>query len=425
MNVEERAALGRRASFRKLKPGPGLPAEAVAADQRRRIHAALIEMVSAVGLAAVTVRGLAEWAGVSTRAFYQQHGNLEDCVGDVFDATILPALGEMAAGDGAGDPEERLRVGIASFMQSVASRPRASSFSLVDATVAGPEVRARTSAATRTLEEILAELMGSAGRPGVPRRLTMGMAAGLIRVARETTLKDRAAELPGLGFGIGDWMLSLCREGPPIVAARSSSSTARREADPFPDDPVSAARDDRDERARILRATLRLALADGFEGVTVARIRAASGVSRRGFDAEFGGAVDCLLDAIDRSATEATGKAARWAAREDDAVRRTYRLSLALCAIGARQERLADLILVQIVKPGRVGLLRRERLIGRGAMTMTSLPVRGDSPDLAAEASVAAAWRIAGVEVALGRARRLPESAPLLGRLLLAPTILA
>ena len=60
-----------RAQYAKLSPGPGRRATEVAADQRARIHGAMVSLVSERGYSAVTVRELAGAAGVSTRAFYE------------------------------------------------------------------------------------------------------------------------------------------------------------------------------------------------------------------------------------------------------------------------------------------------------------------------------------------------------------------
>ena len=97
---------------------------------------------------------------------------------------------------------------------------------------------------------------------------------------------------------------------------------------------------------------------------------------------------------------------------------------LALCVQAARNRPLARLIFLEIFAPGKVGLLRRERFVTEmsEALRLTVPAAMRPSP-LAAEASVAAAWHIAQIDVAAGRANELPRVAPLLSYILLTPII--
>jgi hypothetical protein len=97
---------------------------------------------------------------------------------------------------------------------------------------------------------------------------------------------------------------------------------------------------------------------------------------------------------------------------------------LALCVQAARDRPLARLILLEIFAPGKVGLLRRERFVTEMSEAFRStVPAAVRPSSLVAEASVGAAWHIAQVEVAAGRARELPRVAPLFSYILLTPIV--
>lgn len=424
------AARAHRRPARKLKPGPGLTPDVVSADQRNRLRMAMIELVADRGYKRVTVRALTKEAGVSTRAFYRHFANTDDCFGCACESAMLCALHRMEeARSGAGHGEEALRAAVASLMQDVSRQPDAARVALVDASDGGPSVLARMKILTETFERLLADLLSMGlRRPAVSRQLVSGMVAGAMRVARATTMAGRADELPGLAPELSEWILALARDGAtrPAVKARPGSRP-RREADPFPDgrrfgDAPSIG----DERERILRATVRIAADGGARRLTIPRIRVAAGVSRRSFNSYFDSLDECFLDSLEWLMRSAATRARAWAASETDGDRRVQRFLLALCAQAARKGTLATLAFVAILDPGRDGLLRRERLVTLGAAGIQQdlLPL-GRVGDLALEASVAAAWHIAYIEIATGRAEHLPSLVPLFAFVFSAPLQLA
>src|ERR1700749_3679596 len=67
-------------AYKQLKPGPGKTPQQVQSSQRDRIHRAMIELAADRGFEHVTVRQLTRKAGVSSRAFYGQFSNREECL---------------------------------------------------------------------------------------------------------------------------------------------------------------------------------------------------------------------------------------------------------------------------------------------------------------------------------------------------------
>jgi AcrR family transcriptional regulator len=430
-NLHQGFGLKRQPHFRKLKPGPGLPQDQVAADQRRRLHGAVIQTVDRTGLGAVRVRTLARTAGVSTATFYKHFMNTDECIASAYEAVIATTVDRARVPlHGRSDWQASLHSVVAVLMEEFARDPRSSRFALVEVFGAGAVARRRIGVAVAELERLIATSFAEAPRQvAVPRHLVAGMTAGVLRVARTTTMARRGAELPRLTHDLEEWMKSLANRellslAPPVGAGERGR--LRREAHPFPGDqeskpPVG------DERDRLLRAVNKLAKPKGFSGLTVSSVRAEAGVSLRAFEACFGSLEDCFLAAIETTATEAAERARSWSTDStghDEWTRQTYRFVLAVCAQAARDRSQARLVFQGILGIGRDGLLRREQMIDRIAAGLrATLPVGVRPTALPIEASVAAVWTIINSDIAAGRTRGLPSVAPLLSYVLLAPII--
>jgi AcrR family transcriptional regulator len=179
-----------------------------------------------------------------------------------------------------------------------------------------------------------------------------------------------------------------------------------------------------DERSLVLSATARLAASGGYGTLTVARIRAAAGVSRKAFDAHFDGVESCFLDAVEQLATRAVEDAARAGSAADSWPAGVYRAVASFCGAAARDPLLPQLAFVEILALGSSGLRRRELLISMAAEQLRGSAPRGFYPsDLGAEASVGATWDAIHHQVAAGRTTLLSQMAPTLSFLLLAPAI--
>ena len=249
----------------------------------------------------------------------------------------------------------------------------------------------------------------------------------MLRVARTTTLTGRAAELPGLADQIGDWMLTL--PSTEVLSLRAAAdeqaSASRREPLPFPAaEQPGRGGEGASERDRLLRATLKLAVANGPSTLTAPQVRSEAGVSRRCFDSTFGGVEECFLESVEAVAGKAAAGARTWSADADDWERSTCRFVLALCAQAARNRTQTRLVFLGIFSAGHPGLLRREGMVSRMAAELRQTVPAGHRPSgIVAEASVAATWQIAQSDIAARRAQALPRVAPLLAYVLLAPIV--
>jgi len=411
--------------YERLKPGPGKSAEQVHASQRDRIHRAMVELTAEKGFNRVTVRALTGMAGVSSRTFYMHFADREQCLASTVDAIGRRILSRATLRK----PDDatwkgRVSASLQSLLDDFATQPWATRVLLVEVLGAGLPGRRQATELTADLERLLAHLLVAAPMASVPpRRLVIGIAAGLVRIATTTSLTGRTGELPRLIGPLRDWVfdvygneaLHLC-----AIPERRSADARRREPCLLPS--AASALGGHGESERTLSAALRLAARDGPGALTVSNIRREAGVSRHDFDVRFGDANECLLAAIDSLARTGAQRAYAWSAATGGSQRRLDRTIFALCVLAARNQTQAKLVLAQILVPGRAGLLRREMLVSDAASGLARVSPAALSPiDLAVEASVAAGWRILQEEITAGQAHRLPRVAPLLAYLISRP----
>jgi AcrR family transcriptional regulator len=417
--------------YPKLRPGPGRATDEVLASQRARLRTAMVELCAERGYEHVTVRALARLAGVSTRTFYRHFTNVEDCFAATYESLIRGALRRArAAKDQNGGREEGLRASLRLLLRDVVDRPKEARLVLNEAFAAGPAMHPWMREAVGGFEQLLLDgLLVAPDEVAASELIARGVVAGAMRVARNRLLAGHAAELEALDRQLGDWMLGVWAERPfdlepsdrpPLLL----SPNRGRQAEDGGEEPTAALLGaPGDGNGRILAAAAKLAAVDGYSSLTIPGIRAEAGVSRRHLDARFADAADCFLAAVEALAAVASSRAAEQAAEATSWEDRVRRYVDVLCVEGAAHPDLARLVLVEIFAPSRKGLECKRRLLSSAAAWLrASSPSAQQPSELVAEASVAAAWGIAHADVEAGRAKRLPNLAPLLAGVLLAST---
>jgi AcrR family transcriptional regulator len=424
-----RDAPPRKPLYAKLKPGPGLSSEVVFANQRTRLHGAMIELVAERGYEGVTVRSLARLAGVSTRSFYKHFSNAEECFVSTYELLMQITLRRAyAAQAGCADWEEGLRASLRLILDDVARYPKASRLVLIEAFAVGPTMQAPMAEAISGFGRLLSDsLPAISPAPASWRPVAGAIAAGTMRVVR-TQLRADPGSAGDPAEELASWILSILRgyaESPELFAMVRPQSYAEEldfdaEEELAPDVLGRAG----NERRRILTAAVKLGVRGGFASLTVPKVRAEAGVSRRSFDGRFRDVTECFLEAVEAVVLDAAAHAGRRTIGAGSSEAGIRRLVAVLCTEVARKPHLARLAFVEIFAAGKGGLERRERLVSLGAgQLVDGAPLERPPSELAAEASVAAAWGIAHTAIATGRASELPRLAPLLEFVLLAPAI--
>lgn len=414
-----RGARSRSARYPKLKPGPGLSAEDVAAHQRGRLQKAMIELVAEHGYNGFAVATLSNHASVSKRDFYKHFAGKEECFLATYDSIVSQSVrGILAAAEGEEEWRDRLRLGFLAFAGQIASSPDAARLALVEVFAAGPiavEPMLRTS---RLFEALVSKNLAFAdGPPRLPRLVVKGIVAGGGRMARARLLSGHARE-PALDGGeLLEWVLSFRDDD--VVRLRGLGVT---EAPPLPS--AAAEMPLVNERALILAATARLASEGGYATLTVPRVRATAGVSKRSFDTHFEGVADCFLATLEMLGGRTLAAAAPFYLTADDWASGVHRMIACLCRHLACNPTLTSLAFPGVFSPGLEAIQWRSEMTARLAtMLRRGAPQERQPSRFAAEASVGAIWGVIHHFVAIGRGAQLPIAAPMLSYIALAPAL--
>jgi len=182
----------------------GLSRAEVLASQRGRILDALAKVTAARGYADTTVADVITQAGVSRRTFYEHFADKEACFLACFDTGIGYLLSELARSTrGVEDWRERLRAGVRTLLEVLASDPAFTRLGTVDVLAAGPEAIERRTEMMRVFARQYRRLHVEARRtePGLPeldRRVFAALAGGVIETIVVEVLAGRTRKLPQL-----------------------------------------------------------------------------------------------------------------------------------------------------------------------------------------------------------------------------------
>ena len=175
----------------------GEPLHARRRDQQQRLLTAAREVFAERGFAAASIDDIVSQARVSRTTFYRFFAGKEECMLAVFDDAISRLMETFATAAAAEEPEDRIRVGVSTIVEGLASDPANARVILVEAVGASPEIedarrKARASFA-RLLEAELRRTPGWIGRPQeeveVTARATM---AAVIEAVGDLVHRGRA-----------------------------------------------------------------------------------------------------------------------------------------------------------------------------------------------------------------------------------------
>ena len=386
----------------------------------------MIQIVSERGYDAVTVRGLAQLAGVSTRTVYEHFDSKDACLLAVLDSAIQCAAARAVEG-GEDQGRDELRLLLNSLATALERKPQLGRVVLVEALAAGPAALRKLRSAERAFENLIRDGFESEPEgPAMPPLVLEGIVAGLVGIARNRLLDGREQELPELVDTLVDeWMLSFQSEAagalkqPDLRISLGKSTPGGAISPAEANEQVPG-----DERALVLSAIAKLAATEGYSELTIPRIRAVAGVSRRAFDRHFSSVRDCYVASLDLHANHAVSSATRAYVTARSWPEGVHRGVTALCEYIARDPVLTTLGFVEIFSMGPEGVHTRERLVTQVVeLFHRSAPPEYRPEELVAEASVDAVWGVIHHYVVSGQAQLLPGIAPTLSYLALAPVI--
>jgi AcrR family transcriptional regulator len=361
---------------RRLRPGPGVPREVVAADQRERLMAALVVLADSRGYRSLRVEDLIAQAGVSRGAFYEQFRGRDDLLLATVGEIGALALRDVATAAGrGGGPEVRLRAVVEASTGFAVAQPAAARLWLVDAYGAGPEaveVVERGFAGVRELVgDALAELGGA-----LPPELLRGVVGSVHRAIAMRLRRRHEGELPGLGRPLAEWMASYRPPPEPLTRPRGKGATG-----------ADARIAPRDQAERILLGLCDAVYDKGYAATTLADVAKRAATSIRTFYAHYETKEEAFVDAVDLAQVQSEA-AARAAARRAPDWPHAVRAGLtALCNYYAAEPPLAETVIVEVHAAGEQALRRHEEsLAAIGRLLEPGYELAPDTPAIAREA---------------------------------------
>jgi AcrR family transcriptional regulator len=379
----------------------------------------MIELVAEHGYNAVSVEKLTSRARISKRDFYKLFAGKEECFLAAYDIIIGHSVcGIIAAAEGEEEWRERLRLGFLAFANQITDSPEAARLALVEAFAAGAVAVERMQRTNRLFEALVEKNLALADdAPRLPSLVVKGIVAGGSRLARARLFSGRPRQPALDGDELLQWALSFCDDD--VVRLRDLGAAG------VPSLPEAApVMPLEDERALILAATAKLASEEGYATLTVPRVRAAAGVSRRSFDTHFEGVADCFLATLETLSDRTLAAAASLYFTAEDWASGVHRMIADLCRHLARDPTFTGLAFLEVFSPSPEAIQWRSEMIAKLAtrLRLGAPPTRRPS-ECAAEASIGAMWGVIHHFVATGRGTQLPVAAPALSYLALAPAL--
>jgi AcrR family transcriptional regulator len=416
--------------------GPrGLSHDQVAADQRRRLHVAMVQAVAEHGYAAMTVNDVVALAGVSKKTLYKHYGSKQECFLATYDLLVSGFTEQIAAAYRKKPPAERgedwtveLTGALEAFFAQVAAQPQGAWLMLVEVLLMGPCAQERVE---RT--ELALTGMIECGFALAPEQivlspvLTRGIVHGIWHFARERLIEHRPESLPSTGAQLLEWMLSHRAAGAGRLQDKrillSSKSENNSGISARNHDHGRVAGEEDDERARLLRATAEIATEGGRAALTGSHIAERAGVKEDRFNELFGSSVTrCLLAYLEFGSARALARALNDAKNAPDWPSGVYRAIDSLLGYLAENRVFTCVAFAEIFTIGRQGLERHAELMQRfSEVLLRRAPSSLRPSNLVAEAITGAVWGVIHHEVMHNQAHRLQTLTPQIAYLVLAP----
>jgi TetR/AcrR family transcriptional regulator len=411
----------------KLKPGPGKSPAAVGLHQRARVQGAMIEIVAEQGYEAVTVREIARRAGVSTRAFYRHYSGKEECFLRTLHLVSMRFMQRLEAVGAAADfLEEPMRAAVGGILDEWDRDPAAARLMLVEAHAFGGPALTEARRMRRSIECMLERAFACLPEkpPPDPYSVT-GIAAGIAGVVRPRLRDERVEPLAGLAGPLTRWALAHRGSSMAQLGRRGgieAPSQASFQPAPSSNTDTENARALDGDLALLFSAAARLSASESREQITPRKIALMAGLPRHSFENRFACVDDCLEALLQSHADEVMEAARRAGEAGGTRAGVVYRAVAGLCDRVARDRTFATLCFDETVAPGEWRIRCHEHLIDELRAVVEGATVARDDR-LGAEASAAALCGVLQEEFARGRAARLPEVAPMLAYMLLAPAV--
>jgi AcrR family transcriptional regulator len=423
-----------KALFPQLSRGRhGLPAAAVERHQIGRLEGAMVEATARHGFAGTTVSELVGFAGVSKTTFYQHFDSKESCFLATFDA-IIEAVTERVSAAFAepGDFRRRLTRALSVFMEIAAAEPAAASLAAVDSLTLGKAGIAHREKGSEAFELMIRQSFDHAPSSVEVGDVTVrAIVAGIRGVVYRSLRADQADRLPTLVDELVDWAMAY-QQVPGEMARRAfAAAEAGASGGPVVDPPweeppdSSLSRRKLSQRERIVRGAAKVVIESGYDSLSIPAISSAAGVSNQTFYEHFQSKRDALLAAFKAMAREALQSAGFAFAAERGRPEAMGAGVRALLDYLAEHELFARLAFIELPAAGPVALDEADRVLDRFVTFLQPglLPPQfeGALGATTLRAIATGIWGSIQYEIVHGRRESLPDQAPDITWLALAP----
>lgn len=425
-----------KALFPQLSRGRhGMPAAKVERHQIGRLEGAMVEATARHGFAGTTVSELVGLAGVSKTTFYQHFESKQACFLATFDAIFESVTEQVSAAFAEpGDFRQRLTRALTVFMEIAAAEPAAASLAAVESLTLGKAGIAHREKGSEAFELMVKQSFDHAPSSVEVADVTVrAIVAGIRGVVYRSLRADQADQLPTFVDELVSWGLSYQQE-PGEMARRAfrraeisgESAGGAEAALPWEEPPDSStSRRILSQRERIVRAAARVVVEGGYESLSIPAISGAAGVSNQTFYEHFQGKREALLAAFKVMAQEALQSAGFAFAAERGRPEAVGAGVRALLDYLAEHELFARLAFIELPTAGPVALDEADTVLDRFTTFLQPglLPPQFGGPlgTAALHAIATGIWGSIQYEIVHGRRESLPDRAPDITWLALAP----
>lgn len=403
----------------------------VALHQRARLQGAMVAAVAQSGYAETTIKQLVSLAGVSRTTFYKHFADKEQCFLSTYDVIATMATERISrAYREPSSWRERLLAGFKYFAEIVVIERDAAHLVLVDALGAGHRVLEHRDRMIGAFELMFRQSFHDAPRQAVVTDTTIrGIVSGIRRVAYRRLLRDEPEKLGDVIEDLLTWAIGYHAPRidpplrPPITITEDPPRLHQTLKDSIipPLDPVHA-RATHTHRERILHAVVSLASEGGYPALSIPAISARAGISNEAFYEHFTDKQDAFLTVFRETTKRALAPVAQAFQAAPTWPRAVHDSLTAVLEFIAGEPIFARLAFFEILTGGPAAIdLAERRLDAFGVMFQPGHEQHPEVPLVVSEAIIGGLWNVIQYEIGHGRAAQLPQLAPELVYLTLAP----
>jgi AcrR family transcriptional regulator len=409
----------------------------IAANQRERLQGALIYAIANRGYHNTTVADIIALAGVARRTFYEHFANKEECFLAAYDAILARSMNTVTKAYGvSGSWENRIQAAFLAFIEEVTSDPDAAQLVLIHSASAGEASIERRNQGILAFELLIQSSFEQAPDYREMSQTTVKAIVGGVRHVIYSRLRlGRAIELPELVPDLLAWARGY--RNPVGIGGVDEQEDAGKSDGRAEDEKGSRLSRGRhnlprsfiihNQRERIIDAVAEIAATRGYAELTVPDIARTAGVSHKTFYEHFANKDQAFSAAFEVMGQQALRLTSLAYGAEPDWPHAIQAGITSLVDYLSSEPSFARLGLVEALAAGPSAMAQRDQIL-QGFSSLLApgywdSPAGASVPKLAAEAISGGILEVIYYYISNGRADELPQTAPQLIYVALAPFV--